>query len=530
MPPLGLGYIGAVLRTAGYPADLFDLAAERELSMTRLERAGFFGYDVYGFTAYTKCFSSALAVLAALRERNRHAIVVFGGPHASPSAEAVLAQYPDIDGVVCNEGELPMLELVRLLATGEPELTTIPNLVYREGDFEARRRGHVAPAASVIRRNPATYAVQDLDALPYPVRDYKLEPSRVSLCWERRQRPVREVHVSSSRGCPKRCTFCSIVVASPTYRVRSVDSLMEEISYLYGLQPFGHVYFVDANFAVSPKRTLAFARSLHAWRPDVTWSGTATADLIVRHGDEIVGEIGRLNCVRLEVGIESGSASQLARFNKRTSLHDNAEAIRLLHRADISLGLDFIMFDPEVTLRELRENIAFLFQAELWGTSPPACLFNSMRLYPGTPARDTYIRMFGLSSGHLDNIDPPFVDAAVAALYHLNQEYFATYQLALTDAVVLVQERWRALGLKPDAGPRAKRERQKLAALLIELQHEPYRFFDELLAGFEGGSLDVDSDVSALARMPGHARALTLLRRAASATNVTLVPTRAALA
>ena len=184
---------------------------------------------------------------------------------------------------------------------------------------------------------------------------------------------------------------------------------MAEIIDLHAVAPFGHVYFVDANFAVSAKRTLAFSRALHKWNPTITWSGTATADLILRHAD-VLPEIGRLNCAHLEIGIESGSESQLARYNKRTSLSDNVNAIRLLRRCGISLGLDFIMFDPETTIGELRQNLTFLHQAELFGTSPPACLFNSMRLYPGTPARTRYIEMLELPDHHLASIEPPFAE------------------------------------------------------------------------------------------------------------------------
>src|SRR5262245_12663610 len=125
MPPLGLAYIAGVLRQDGYIADLFDLGGERPLVASHLAQAGFFDYDVYGFTAYTKSFSSSLEVLSLLRRHRPHAIVVFGGPHASPCAEALIAEYPDIDAVVCREGEYPMLQFVRHLQIGAPDIATI---------------------------------------------------------------------------------------------------------------------------------------------------------------------------------------------------------------------------------------------------------------------------------------------------------------------------------------------------------------------------------------------------------------------
>lgn len=512
IPPLGIAYIASVLRENGFTVDLFDLASELPLSVERLERGGFFDYDVYGFTAYSKCFPAALEVLSVLRRRNRRAFVVFGGPHASPCAEQLLGEYAEIDCVIRNEGEYPMLRLMQHIRDGTPDLSEVPNLVYREGGLDYRREGPQADTARPVRCNATTYVVDDLDTLPHPARDYVIEPDRRSLRYNRRDVPVQEVHICSSRGCPKRCTFCSIVVASPTYRVRSVDSLMAEIKELYAASPFGHVYFVDANFAVSAKRTLAFSRALHNWNPGVTWSGTATADLVIRHAD-VLEEVARLNCVHLEIGIESGSESQLARYNKRTTVSDNRQAISLLRRCGISLGLDFVMFDPETTLAELRENLDFLFETELFGTSPPACLFNGMRLYPGTPARDRYIRMFGLSDHHLASIYPPLADAKAADFYRLNREYFEAYQAANTDAQVLLQERWRRL----DCHGSEPNERQRLAVLIIELQHEPYRFFDELLTAFEAGAVGPGVALQNLTGMEWHGRAVRLLRRALTA-------------
>lgn len=505
-PPLGLAYIAAFLRQEGFVADLFDLHSSDSLadSVEMLEERGFFAYDLYGFTAYTKTFPAALDVAELVHQFNPSAVVVFGGPHASPAAEDILREYDYIDFVISNEGEHPMLALVQHLSSGTPPLHDVPNLYLRESFAMGRGRARVS-------RTTGHRWVKHLDDLPHPVRDYVVEPDRTSLRYERREEPVREIFVSGSRGCPNRCSFCSIVVSSPGYRLRSVESLMGEIYELHETYSFGHVALVDANFAVSPKRTLSFARALYDWRPDVTWSATATADQILRHA-KVLPEIGRLNCVSLEVGIESGSSSQLRRYNKRTSVSDNMGAVRLLQRCGIGIGLDFIMFDPEVTLAELRENLDFLLEAELFGTTPPACLINEMRLYPGTPARSRYFEVSGQRDYHL-TIHVPFVDSIVAAFHRVAVTYFRTYQRVMQDAIVLLQD----LALKlvdtplPDDWVSL---RQEMVALTISLQHEPYRFFHELLSEFEEAHVGADATLESINAAPWHTRAVSLVRRA----------------
>ncbi len=171
------------------------------------------------------------------------------------------------------------------------------------------------------------------------------------------------------------------------------------------------------------------------------------------------------------------------------------------------------MFDPEVTFTELRENLEFLREAGLHGTSPPACLFNGMRLYPGTPAREKYVQMLSLPSHHLASIEPEFVDARVAGFYRLTQEYFHTFQDCITNAVVLLQDLWRSDERKAETAP----GRQQLAALIIELQHEPYLFFDEALTAHEQAVVWSGISLRDLRHMPWHDRAFSLLRKAIAA-------------
>ena len=280
---------------------------------------------------------------------------------------------------------------------------------------------------------------------------------------------------------------------SPRYRLRSVGSLMEEIRGLYRERPFGHISFLDANFFVHPARTLQFAEALFAWNPEITWSGTGTADAICRHA-EVLRKVGALNCIFLEVGIESGNAAALSRFNKWTTVDQNLTAIRLLQEANIDLELDFIMFDPDTTVPDLRANYDFLKKAELLGYGQPDGLYNAMRLYPGTPARERYIELFGLERHHLMKSTPPFVDPVVGAAYRLVKEYLERFQKPVNRILRRLDARYRALEAETRGGSRrAAREAQSTAAMMIRLSHEPYSRFDCLLRLAESGMLHGES-------------------------------------
>lgn len=494
-PPLGLGYIGAVLRQEGFSVDLFDFGGQRDLDASLLSSLGFFDYQLYGFTSYTKNFPSAVDLLMMLRSQNRTAVVVFGGPHASPCADELLREYSAIDLIIRNDGERPMLDLVKSLSYGSPALHDIPNLTFRKKGIMGRFLGEETSCTEPIISTPSSADLPELDALPFPLRDFRFEPQRTHLEWRRKKTPVEVAYVCSSRGCPKKCTFCSIIVMSPRYRLRSVASLMDEIQGLYAKKTFGHISFLDANFFVHPRRTLEFAKTLYAWNPEMTWSGTATADAICKHAD-VLSEIGRLNCSFLEVGIESGNAQVLSRFNKWTTVDQNHNALRLLQQANIDVGLDFIMFDPETTVSDLRENFAFLSDAELLGYSPPECLYNAMRLYPGTPAREQYVKMFGLRPHHLMRLIPPFCDASVEIIFRIASQYLNRYQRPINRLLSKLETLFRhRISLPAHSG---RSESQEIASVAIQLSHEPYRFFDCLLSLAERSLLLDDADLDDL--------------------------------
>lgn len=458
-PPLGLGYVASYLENNGINCDLYDLAhLEDSAQFEALETTAFVGYEVYGFTSYTVTYPGVLSLVDWLRARNPNCVVVVGGPHVSACADEVI-QDSRIDFVVRRDGEVPMLALVRALMDGCTGLERVPGITYRTGWSPADRASGRSVAV-----NSDPEALPHLDELPFPKRQYVIEPDRREAVISRRGETVPLATLASSRGCPKRCTFCSIIVMNPKYRFRTIPSLMQEIHQLRKRFTFKHLTFADANFFVNTRRTLDFSRALYELDPTITWSGTATADTIVRHGT-ILPEIGRLNCSHLEVGLESGSPDALARFNKWTTVEQNEEAVRLLRSAGISLNLDFIMFDPEATIETLRENISFLFRTELFGEQPMECLTNALKVYPGTPAREKYVAHFGLCEHHLMSPWVPFYDPAVEAVHRAMASYARRYKSRLESAA----ETLRLQGTR------------KALALAIHLRHLPFSVFLRLL-------------------------------------------------
>lgn len=473
IPPLGLAYIASVARTHQFHVDLFDFSRELFLSAQTLEDSGCFNYAVYGISSYSETWAATVEMIAKIRSRCPTAFIVVGGYHASVVGREVLESYPAIDLVVRNEGEEAFTEVLIALSEERTEFSHIPGVIWR-----SCQQGIVS--------NEASPRILDVNQLPFPVLDYKYYPQNpwyFSLSEEHANK--KAIAIVSSRGCPKRCSFCSIIVLSPNYRLRSVESLMEEIRFRYTIEPFTHIAFMDANFFVKVSRSVTFARALYEFNPDITWSGTATADQIRRHA-EVLPELGALNCAYLEVGIESGNPNSLLRFNKKTSVADNEQAIALLRAAKIGLCFDFIMFDPEMTWEDFLENVRFLYKSDLFGYWPCEFIFQELRLFAGTRLRSVYEERLKVRFLPHEMPVTPFFDPGVRTAWRCMDWYRHEYHGKVNQLIRALSDSLNRLIFNKEASmsmtPSLIRVCQEGHLAVIRLKHLAYQFLESLLA------------------------------------------------
>lgn len=161
--------------------------------------------------------------------------IVLGGNHATAFPDRWIECGADL--VVTGEGEIAFRRLVEtLLARGD--LSTVPNLAYRNGDG--------------IASSSVTAPTAPLDELPMPRWDqFDLRPYGMGT--------VTGGHcaaVEFSRGCPHRCDFCNInKYWGYRQRYKSVERVVEELERLQWLG-VREVIFTDDNFAHDYARTV----------------------------------------------------------------------------------------------------------------------------------------------------------------------------------------------------------------------------------------------------------------------------------
>jgi len=359
--PLGIAFLIACLRERGHTVQFVDRyvdqAAAHPADIVRDQPV-----DVVGIYACSITFGNVLRILERLqilRERRiwRGKIVV-GGPHAALRPDA----FPEyVDHVVVGEGERAIVDIV-------------------EGSCRER-----------IVRYPR---IRDLDSLPFPAYDMLLSiPYLVRFAMLDRQ-PM--ANMSTSRGCPFRCRFCSVhsVWGSSTTSF-SAERVASDFARLATEHSIAAIYFREDNFLLDKRRLEEICERLARWRGRVVWGAEASVrDL---QDEEIFRLLRAAGCVHLFLGIESLCQRVLDLMDKRITLGQIKRTLELCSRYEIAPFGSFIIGYPGETEQEMRETIrgaSRLFPPRMY------CL-NAFQGFPRSPIYEEVV-----AAGDHDHIDP----------------------------------------------------------------------------------------------------------------------------
>lgn len=350
LPPIGLGYIGAMLERHGHEVRILDLSVERW-------KKGFSGYDAVGITSLTPTYPKARRIAESIREQDPDMPLIIGGPHASFLGEEAFETF---DYAVRGEGEYTFLELLEALEEGRSP-RGVRGLTYRD---DGR-----------ILRNPDRPFIEDLDTLPFPARHLfnlraggymKMEGDVVA-------------SVVSSRGCPFGCSFCSTSrLTGLRWRARSpgnVGDELEEVGERYGYRSMA---FVDDNFSLDPRRVERICDEIMERGLRLKWGCMSRVDTTVKN-PRTVRKMAEAGCIRVYMGIESANQAVLESYRKRTNIEMIKKAINILRDNGIGVIGSFILGE----IRETREMVerTIKFAKEL---DPEVAQFSILTPLPGT--------------------------------------------------------------------------------------------------------------------------------------------------
>ena len=178
----------------------------------------------------------------------------------------------------------------------------------------------------------------------------------------------------ATRGCPYRCSFCSVSTVNPKYRRRPVADVVAEIAALPGRM----LFFIDDNLFIHRGYTRELFRALIPLRRK--WIGEASID--IADDPELLDLAVASGMVGLLVGFESVVPGSLHEMNKhRTNAAGRYKAqVAALQRRGVGVLAMFTFGFDEDTPDVFARTLAFCEDADIFGAS-----FGILTPFPGTP-------------------------------------------------------------------------------------------------------------------------------------------------
>ena len=368
VPPVGLGYLAAALRAAGFnDIVILDCLKER-LGLKGLEkRLHRLNPAVVGFQLYSYDFPFVSRGIALVKEALPGCTTIIGGAHVSAVGPAALQEIPGADFGFRGEGEAGLPLLMKGLLKKEPvPLAEIPGLIYREGEQ--------------TRDNPRA-VLTDLDALGFPAWDLMVPAEYPDSPQGGFYKNFPIAPVATTRGCPYSCTFCgSTVNMGKKLRSRSIPLVLQEMELLYHEYGVREFHLIDDMFNFDKQRVMDFCHGIRERGLEISY--TFPNGLRLNHLDlETLRTMKDTGAYSFNVGIESGSQRILDLMKKNLTLEFIEEKVNLIVAAGLEPCGFFIIGFPGETLEDIEATIRFAKRLKL-----KRAHFSNFLPLPGTGA------------------------------------------------------------------------------------------------------------------------------------------------
>lgn len=351
--PIGVGILAGFLREKGISTkiidqELVDINANTiETFLRQCEKP-----RIVGVSAMTANVASGYKIAAMVKSVDKEAKVVFGGIHATVMPDEIL-QEGNVDFIVKGEAEYTFLELIKQIKGGRIEPDRLENIGFREN-------------GQIVYTKPSTKTVNvnDVPMFPYDMYD----PSRYNLGF-----------ILTSRGCPFDCIFCSQrVITKRVYRYISSERVIEELDYIINKLNQPNITFFDDYFTGNRQRVFELCDMMQkkGFHKKASFGVQTRGDSIDK---ELMVAMRAANFDSLMFGVETASEDLMKLINKKETVQENVEAIKLAKEMGFTVEATFIFGFPTETFEDRFKAFALSLDIGI-----DRARFNNATPYPGT--------------------------------------------------------------------------------------------------------------------------------------------------
>lgn len=337
--PLGLLYISAYLESKGLTNAVFDSTFSNFDSLKTYllkEKPGLVGL-------YTNLMTklNVLKIIKLVKEHPQlaHIKIILGGPEIRYNAENYLNNGADI--LVIGEGEQTFFELA-------------------EGFLRTGGLAKDVDGTAYLENNEVVYTTErsllkDVNALPMPARQ-KIDLTKYGNAWKERH-GYSMYSISTMRGCPYTCKWCSRAVYGGSYRRRSPKLVVDEMEELKKNYTPDRLWFVDDVFTINHKWLREFRDEVVNRRVIIPFEIITRAD---RMNAEVIALLKEAGCFRVWIGAESGSQKIIDAMDRRVEVGMVRDMIVKTKQAGIEAGTFIMLGYPGEKRSDIKETIHHL--------------------------------------------------------------------------------------------------------------------------------------------------------------------------
>ncbi|UCH65140.1 MAG: radical SAM protein [Ignavibacterium sp.] len=340
-PPLGLLYISAYLDEKGIANEIFDttFSSKNELRQKLLKTKP--SYLAIYVNLMTKI--NVLWIIDFVRGKKelRNCIIILGGPEVRHNAKNFLEAGADY--VVIGEGEETLTDLLNtLVERNSTRINDVQGIGFKD------------EANKIILTDDRTL-IKSIDELPIADRK-KIDIKQYQRVWKE-YHGIDAISISTMRGCPYTCKWCSRAVYGLTYRRRSPKVVVDEIELIiYEYHP-DTLWFVDDVFTINYDWMKEFCSELKERKVDIQYECITRSD---RMNENIISLLKDSGCYRVWIGAESGSQRVIDYMDRRVNVDQVRDMIHLSKSYGIETGTFIMLGYPGETEEDIEETIDHL--------------------------------------------------------------------------------------------------------------------------------------------------------------------------
>lgn len=340
-PPLGLLYVSGYLKSKNISNDVFDTTFSNQTTQLEfiLEK------KPKVICIYTNLMTKieVIKLMKILKtETYNFPKIVLGGPDVTYNVENYLKAGADF--LVIGEGEETTFELYQAIINNS-EIHQINGIAFLENN-------------QVIQTDART-KFKELNELPLPNRE-AISMQKYLETWKKNH-GKSSMTISTQRGCPYTCKWCSTAVYGQSYRRRPAHLVVEEMKMLKEKYNPDAIWFVDDVFTVSHKWLTEFHSEIIKQNAIIPFECITRAE---RLNDEILQLLKEIGCFRIWIGAESGSQKIIDLMDRRVDINHVKKMIQDTNAIGIKTGTFVMVGYPEETIEDIDKTIQYLKEAK----------------------------------------------------------------------------------------------------------------------------------------------------------------------